>query len=134
MNPFWTPLLLFPIVLHGTLPYLNLNSFRIRRYIRLGHRLSINAGLRPHGVPNSRSSSLHCSTQSPPSAAMLILVGLFPSTLRRLPVCHSTVIRWILSWNVTDPVPSPSPHLKLCFCPCHLQDCLVRDMLLPSCL
>lgn len=103
------PILLFPIVLDGTWPYLNLNSLRPRRYIRLGHRLAINAGLRLHGVPNSTSSSLHCSTQSPPSAAMLILVSLFLSTLRRPPECHSTIIRWILSRNLTDSVPSPHP-------------------------
>lgn len=56
-----------------------------------------------------------------------------PSHLRRPPEWHNTVIRWILSWNVTDPVLFPSPHFTTdVFSHCHLQNCLVRDMLLPS--
>lgn len=97
------------------------------------HVLDIDADLRLHGVP--RSWILAC----------IVLLNLhhplpcrfwsapLPSHLRRPPEWHNTVIRWILSWNVTDPVLFSSPHFTTdVFSHCHLQNCLVRDMLLPS--
>lgn len=57
--------------------YLNLNF--LRSHIRLDRHSSIGDGLRLHGVPRSRSSSLHCFAQPPPS------VVLWAATLPFLP-------------------------------------------------
>ena len=61
------------------IPYSNLNYVHAMRRIRLWHVLSIVFGLRLHGVPSSKNSSLHSFTQTPRSASMLIWSAVLPS-------------------------------------------------------
>lgn len=109
------------------------NSVKSIRHIRLRHCFSIDVGLRLHGVPvlgappgivpfNLHHLSQCCFWSVP-----------LPSPLRRPHECRSTLIRFLFFQNLADPVPAPSPNLTTgVFCLCHLQNCLVKDILLPS--
>ena len=67
------------------------------RHIRLGYQRSIGIGLRLHGVPHSKSSSLHRSFQPLPFAAMLLWGTL----------SFSSLLGWMLRTFSNDELASP---------------------------
>lgn len=115
--------------INNHLYYLSLISLRARRHIRLlEHRPSIGAGLsRVQGaqtciVPlNFHHSSLN---------AVFLAAPVFVSP--QYSIRRPQHIRWIHPQHVTDPVLSPSHLAADDLCSCHLYNCLVWDMLLPS--
>ena len=81
--------------------YLNLNlkSLSARRHIRLGHQPSTGVGLRLHGTPHSKSSSLHRFAPPLPCVATLFWGGP-PSGVHPRATAQSSVGSFLSTWQI----------------------------------